>query len=128
MINRLEPEDDPELAAWHMLAEMTREAEKNLNHSLAPELEGLAIRGMLVDGDPAQVILQTAQVEKADPIIMPSHGYTFDQLLLGSVTAKVLHGSECPVSTGAHMEESPVQQFAIRNAPQMSTKAVTWRQ
>jgi len=54
-------------------------------------------------------------VEKAELIIMPSHGYTFDQLLLGSVTAKVLHGSECPVSTGAHMEESPVQQFAIRN-------------
>jgi hypothetical protein len=25
-------EDDPELAAWDMLAEMTREAEKNLDH------------------------------------------------------------------------------------------------
>jgi nucleotide-binding universal stress UspA family protein len=35
--------------------------------------------------------------------------------LLGSVTAKVLHGSECPVWTGAHVEESPVQEFAIRN-------------
>ena len=115
MINRLVPQDDPELAAWDMLAEMTREAEKNLDHSLALELEGLAIRGMLVDGDPAQVILQTAQVEKAYLIIMPSHSYTFDQLLPGCMTAKVLHGSECPVSTGAHVEESPVQQFAIRN-------------
>jgi len=38
MINRLLPEDDPELAAWDMLAAMTREAEKNLDHSLAPEL------------------------------------------------------------------------------------------
>ena len=76
MINRLVPRDDPELAAWDMLAEMTREAEKNLDHSLAPELEGLAIRGMLVDGDPAQVILQTTQVEKADLIIKPSHDYT----------------------------------------------------
>ena len=45
-------EDDPELAAWDMHAEMTREAEKNLNHSLAPELEGLAIRGMLVGASP----------------------------------------------------------------------------
>jgi len=45
-------EDDPELAAWDMLAEMTREAEKSLDHSLAPELEGLAIRGMLVGASP----------------------------------------------------------------------------
>ena len=29
MINRLVPEDDPQLAAWDMLAEMTREAEKD---------------------------------------------------------------------------------------------------
>jgi len=120
MINRLVPEDDPQLAAWDMLAEITREAEKNLDHSLAPEL-----RGMLVNGDPAQAILQTAQVEKADLIMMPSHDYTFDQLLLGSMTAKVLQGSECSVWTGAHVEESPVQQFAIQRPPQISTKAVT---
>ncbi len=37
--------------------------------------------------------------------MMPSHGHTFNQFLLGSVTAKVLHGSECPVWTGAHVEE-----------------------
>jgi nucleotide-binding universal stress UspA family protein len=34
---------------------------------------------------------------------------------MGSVTAKVLHGTECPVWTGAHVQESPVQNFAIRN-------------
>jgi len=109
------PEVDPELVGWDMLAEITREAVKNLDHSLGPELDGLAIRRVLVKGDPAQAILQTAQVEKADLIMMPSHGYTFDQFLLGSVTAKVLHGSECPVWTGAHVEESQAQEFAIRN-------------
>ena len=31
------------------------------------------------------------------------------------MTAKVLHGSERPVWTGAHVEESPGQEFAIRN-------------
>ena len=46
---------------------------------------------------------------------MPSHGHTFDQFLLGSVTAKVLHGTECPIWTSAHVEESPAQEFAIRN-------------
>ena len=50
MINRLLPEDDPELAAWDMLAAMTREAEKNLDHSLALELEGLAGHARLAGG------------------------------------------------------------------------------
>ena len=109
------PEDGPELAGWDMLAEIIRGAQKNLDQSLGPELDGLAIRAVLVKGDPAQAIVRTAQEEKADLIMMPSHGYTFNQFLLGSVTAKVLHGTECPVWTGAHVEESPVQEFAIRN-------------
>jgi len=46
---------------------------------------------------------------------MPSHGDTFNQFLLGSVTGKVLHGAECPVWTGAHIEESPTKKFKIRN-------------
>ena len=95
------PEDGPALAGWDMLAEMVRGAQKNLDQSLGLELEGLAIRCVLVKGDPARAILQTAQLENADLIMMPSHGYTFDQFLLGSVTAKVLHRTECPVWTGA---------------------------
>jgi nucleotide-binding universal stress UspA family protein len=109
------PEDGRALAGWDMLAELLRGAQKSLDQSLAPELEGLTIQRLLLKGEPAQAILQTAQLEKADLIMMPSHGYTFDQFLLGSVTAKVLHGTECPIWTGAHLEESPVQEFAIRN-------------
>ena len=126
------PEDGPEFAAWDVLAETTRQAAKNLDQSLGPELEDLAIRRVLLKGDPAQAILQTAQVEKADLTMMPSHGYTFDQFLLGSVTAKILHGAECPVWTGGHVEESPVRQFAIRNVlcavdlGPRSGKTVSW--
>ena len=107
-------------------------AQKNLDQSLGPELDGLTIRRVLAKGDPAQAIVETAQQEKADLIMMPSHGYTFNQFLLGSVTAKVLHGAECPVWTGAHVEESPAQEFAIRNVlcavdfnPQ-DRKSVSW--
>jgi nucleotide-binding universal stress UspA family protein len=126
------PEDGPKLAGWDLLAEMVKGAQKNLDPSLGAELEGLAIRRVLVKGNPAQAILQTAQVEKADLIMMPSHGYTFNQFLLGSVTAKVLHGTECPVWTGAHVEESPGQEFAIRNVlcavdfGPRSHKTVSW--
>jgi len=39
---------------------------------------------------------------------MPTHGYgLFRTLLLGSVTAKVLHDTPCPVWTGVHVEDAP---------------------
>jgi nucleotide-binding universal stress UspA family protein len=109
------PEDSSELAGCDLLAVIDKEAQKQQDQSLQPELDGLAIRCVLIKGDPAWAIVQTAEQEKADLIMMPSHGSTFNQFLLGSVTAKVLHGTECPVWTGAHLEESPVQEFAIRN-------------
>jgi nucleotide-binding universal stress UspA family protein len=109
------PEDGLELAGWDLLAEVLREAEKNRDPALRLELEGLVIRSRLLKGDPVEAILETAQAEKADLIMMPSHGYAFNRFLLGSVTAKVLYGTECPVWTGAHVEESSTQEFAIHN-------------
>jgi nucleotide-binding universal stress UspA family protein len=93
-------------AGWDMLAEITGEAQKQQDQTLGPELEGLTIRRMVVKGDPARAIVHMAEEEDADLIMMPSYGATFNQFLLGSVTAKVLHGTECPVWTGAHVEES----------------------
>ena len=109
------PEDGAEFAAWDVLAEISKRARKTLDRSLDPELDGLAIRSALVKGDPARAIVQMAQEEDADLIMMPSHGFTFNRFLLGSVTAKVLGGCECPVWTSAHVEGSPAQEFAIRN-------------
>ena len=126
------PEDEIEFAGWDMLAEITRGAEKRLDQSLVPELDDLSIKRVLVKGGAARAIVHTAQEEKADLIMMPSYGHTFSQFLLGSVTAKVLHGTECPVWTGAHVAESRVQEFAIRNvlcAVDFTTynhKAVSW--
>jgi len=109
------PEDNRELADGDLLAVIKREAQKQHDQSLVPGLDGLAIQRRLGKGDVAMAIVQAAQEEKADLIMMPSHGFTFYQFLLGSVTAKVLHGTECPVWTGAHVEDSAVQEFVIRN-------------
>jgi len=109
------PEDSRELADWDLLAAIIRQAQKQQDQSLGPELDGLTIQCKLVKGDVAQAIVQTAQEEKASLIMMPSYSFTFYQFLLGSVTAKVLHETECPVWTGAHVQESPVQKFVIRN-------------
>jgi len=107
--------DGPEFARWDLLAAMLSEAEKNSDQSLRTELQGIPIRCLLVKGDPVKAILETTRAEQASLIMMPSHGFAFNRFLLGSVTAKVLYGTECPVWTGAHVEESQPKEFAIRN-------------
>ena len=126
------PRDSPELAGWDMLAEIIIEAEKNLDQSLGSELADLTIKRVLVKGRVVRAIVQTAQEEKADLIMMPSHGHTFNQFLLGSVTARVLRRTECPLWTDAHVEESPVHEVPIRHVlcavdfTPHNHKAVSW--
>lgn len=109
------PEAGPELIGWDLLAEITKAAEKDQDHSLKEELDGLAIQRVLASGDAAQAIMQQAQDEQIDLIMMPSHGQTFSQFLLGSVTAKVLNGTDCPVWSDAHMDGSQTRKLAIRS-------------
>ena len=68
-------------------------------------------------GDPAFQIIQYAQENDIDLIMMPTHGYgIFRSLLLGSTAAKVLHDAHCPVWTSAHIQEIPAAaRTEIRN-------------
>lgn len=51
-------------------------------------------------GQPAQQILECAEAESADLIVIGTHGSSgFEHLVLGSVTEKVLRQSSCPVMT-----------------------------
>jgi nucleotide-binding universal stress UspA family protein len=57
-------------------------------------------------GDPASYITAYADANHVDLIMMPTHGYgKFRGLLLGSVTAKVLHDAKCAVWTSTHSED-----------------------
>jgi nucleotide-binding universal stress UspA family protein len=57
-------------------------------------------------GDPALEIIEYAEKNGVDLIMMPTHGYgVFRSLLLGSVAAKVLHDAHCAVWTCAHGED-----------------------
>ena len=109
------PTDSRTLAGWDLLAAVRREAKNRGESSNGPPLEGLSIRGKLSQGDAAVAIVETAEEENADLIMMPSHSFTFYQFPMGSVTAKVLHGTERPVWTGAHTLGSPGQKFAVHN-------------
>jgi len=60
----------------------------------------------LDEGIAAQQIVDYAHEDHADLIMMPTSGYgPFRRLLLGSVTAKVLHDAHCPVWTAVHAEQ-----------------------
>lgn len=74
------------------LEEFARTHFSNISHSL-----------MIEDGDPAMVIEWAARHENTDLIMIPTRGLgLFRCLLLGSVTAKVLHDVNCSVLTSPH--------------------------
>jgi len=90
-------------------------AARDLDQFLAAEWEGVAVRRVVVEGDPAQQIVEYAHSTAAGLIIMPTHGYgTFRRFILGSNTAKVLHDADCPVWTGVHLQEAPAPLTAVR--------------
>jgi nucleotide-binding universal stress UspA family protein len=86
--------------------ELHRDLEARLSSAFVREFDGIQVQRVVEIGDPAAVITRFAHTEGADLIMMPTHGYgPFRSLLLGSVTAKVLHDAECPVWTATHVDE-----------------------
>ena len=85
---------------------MKNDLQVMLDGALVGEFKDVCVRRIAEVGTPAEIITRIAHDEKADLIMMPTHGYgPFRRLLLGSVTAKVLHDAHCPVWTTAHSEE-----------------------
>lgn len=79
-----------------------------LDGYLKDKFQGLTVRRVMEDGEASGVICNYAQDQGVDLIMMPTHGYgIFRSMLLGSVTAKVLHDAACPVWTGVHVEAAP---------------------
>jgi nucleotide-binding universal stress UspA family protein len=97
--------------------ELLRDRKETLDSSLTKEFADLRVERVAEIGDPAQVITDFAHTNDVDLIMMPTHGYgPFRSLLLGSVTAKVLHDAKCPVWTAAHVAEPPFRHhIACRN-------------
>jgi nucleotide-binding universal stress UspA family protein len=104
-----------EITARDLHARVVQRAQEDLDQALQPELDGIAVTRLLLRGDPAREIVQTARDRNVDLIMMSTNGdAAFYRFLLGSVTAKVLHETPCPVWTGAHLEETPAREFSIR--------------
>lgn len=120
-----------------MMAELYRtrsvQVEAEFDRLVAGQLEGLKVRRMSVEGDPATKIVEIARHEAAGIIIMPTHGYgPFRRFLMGSNTAKVLHDAGCPVWTGVHLDQAPAEGIAFRqilcaaDLGEESAKSLCW--
>jgi universal stress protein A len=79
--------------------QMCHEAEAKLQEAAKaffPMAEN--VRVLVLDGRPADVICQAAVAEKADAIIIPTHGHSgLKHVLLGSVAEKVARQAPCSV-------------------------------
>jgi nucleotide-binding universal stress UspA family protein len=109
-------ESGHELTARDLHAAVINRAQQDLDQALRPELEGIAVRRLLLRGDPAREIAQLARDEKVNLIAMSTHSQSaFYRFLLGSVTAKVLHHCQCPLWTDTHVGPASAGPVAIRN-------------
>ncbi len=97
------------------LNELRRERKARLDAYLPNGFDNLDVERLVWDGDPARVITDFARDQDVDLIMMPTRGNgLFRRLLLGSVTAKVLHDAACPVWTDVHGER-PVPPAAFQS-------------
>jgi len=86
-----------------------------LDTALVEELPSPRVDRHAEYGDPAARIVDVAHARKVDLIMMPTHGLgLFRQMLIGSVTAKVLHDARCPVWTAAHTPDQSAQRLPRR--------------
>lgn len=76
-----------------------QEAEKNVkNVKKLAEENGVRVKGFIYSGRPYDAVLETAKDERADLIVVGSHGRTgIARLLMGSVTERVIGHAECAV-------------------------------
>lgn len=77
-----------------------------LESFLEKDVTTTRVEYVVLEGDPAKRIVEYANENGIDLIVMPAHGQSpFRRFLLGSVTSKVLNDVGCPVWTGVHREE-----------------------
>ncbi len=86
-----------------------KEAKDTMVEFVSSHLPGIPVIPCVLSGDAAKIIVEHAHTKGTDLIVMGTHGFGgFRRMLLGSMTAKVLHDARCPVFTSTHAESTPV--------------------
>jgi nucleotide-binding universal stress UspA family protein len=84
-----------------LLSDLERQANDELARML-PEAQNaqIEVTRSVVIGSPFRKIIETAEAEHVDLIVMATHGRTgLSHLLIGSVTERVVRTAPCPVLT-----------------------------
>lgn len=69
-------------------------------HAVRPTDEGIPCSHRLIEGTPAQAIVETAAAEDVQMIVMGTHGRSgMARLVMGSVAEEVVRNAQCPVLT-----------------------------
>jgi nucleotide-binding universal stress UspA family protein len=117
-----------------LASEIQKDQDAKLQEFLYDELKFLNPQRVCVTGDPATEIIAFAASWKPDLVMMPTHGVgLYNRLVLGSVTAKVLHGLTCPLWTDIHAEKAPpLEKITIRKVlcavdlEEQSPRVIEW--
>jgi nucleotide-binding universal stress UspA family protein len=93
-----------------------KEREQRMEQFGVSELQGLAVRRLVQEGDAVGQIIAFARDERVSLIAMPTHGYgALRRFLIGSITSKVLHDAACPVLTGVHSDKPITRSVGLTN-------------
>ncbi len=101
----------PSSATADLLTDLEEQASQELAQWL-PEVQaaGVPVTRYVVIGSPYRKIIETAEAEQADLIVMATAGRTgFSRLVMGSVAERVVRTSPCPVLTIRPQEEASEQ-------------------
>jgi nucleotide-binding universal stress UspA family protein len=98
VVKEIVPEGDD--LSWY--SEENKKARKLLEDAktlVGKEFPGVSVITRLEEGEAAKTIVELAEKEKFDSIVLGSRGLgNFDRLLLGSVAQKVSVQAPCPVT------------------------------
>lgn len=98
---------DLDVADPGLIAQLERSAVEKLSAFGNEGLAGLTVHRQVTHGPAAAEIVRLAAPLDSPLIVMPTRGQSaFRRLLLGSVTASVLHDAACPVWTTAHCADA----------------------
>lgn len=79
-------------------AQVRREVDRRLSAVVSQRAQGVKARGLVGRGDAASEIGRLAAEERADLIVLATHGWAgWRHLVFGSVAEKVLRDAPCPV-------------------------------
>jgi nucleotide-binding universal stress UspA family protein len=85
---------------YYGLVEPDRTELTRMLHEVKPADPSIPVVYRMVTGDPATSVVQAAEEENADFIVVGSHGRTgLSRLLMGSVAEAIVRKAQCPVVT-----------------------------